>query len=154
MSMIYGEGVPWAILLHLKLFHALPATQFHEGSVPVYPLPRDTISSVQLLPVTMVKEPRAFKKVRHKQEQMAGHLQAEEGGAGGGAEEGEEEDHAPLITGKELDFIPLELNAGSYVHTNNYRIAVNTALGAWYRDGASPHAIYHSEGQPSGLLGY
>ena len=86
------------------------------------PLIKILISPLQLLPVAMVKEPRAFKKVRHKQEQMAGPLLLEEGGGGSGGDEWE--DHAPLVTGKELEFIPLELNAGSYVYINGITLGL------------------------------
>ena len=62
---------------------------------------------IQLPALALVKEPRAFRKLCHKQE-----LQAE-GRAGneeGGTEQGEPQ---ATIVGTELDFIPLELNSGA-----------------------------------------
>ena len=75
--------------------------------------------SFKLPALTLVKEPRAFKKIRCKRELLAqgepsGSEEAVrtescegEGGGGGGSEQ-------PPITSTELDFIPLELGAGEY----------------------------------------
>lgn len=66
--------------------------------------------------VSLVKEPRAFQRVRHKQELLlASHLQEGAGSEGRGAGSEEGAGQVAPITTTELEFMPLVLDEGTSV---------------------------------------